>query len=166
MCFWEVKCGPKLGLDKLKRTDKGWVCEFCCYHISFPPSRRMRKIWHIIMGVSQIRKLFLFFLRKISPELTSATNLLPFAEEDWPWPNIHAHLPLLYMWDACHSMAWQVVHMSALRIQTGEPWATEVEHANLTSAPLDWPHRKLLKNETKQNRRALHSEKIGLHILD
>ena len=27
---------------------------------------------------------FLFFLRKISPELTSATNPLLFAEEGWP----------------------------------------------------------------------------------
>ena len=51
-----------------------------------------------------------FFLRKISPALTSATNSPLFAEEDWPWANIHAHLPLLYMWDPCHSMAWQPVH--------------------------------------------------------
>ena len=52
---------------------------------------------------------FFFFLRKISPELTAATNPPLFAEEDWPWANIRAHLPLLYMWDACHSTAWQVV---------------------------------------------------------
>ena len=32
-----------------------------------------------------------------------------FAEEDWPWANIHAHLPLLYMWDACQSMVCQAV---------------------------------------------------------
>ena len=41
----------------------------------------------------------LFVLRKISPELTSATNPPLFAEEDWPRANIRAHLPLLYMWD-------------------------------------------------------------------
>ena len=36
-------------------------------------------------------------MRKISPELTTASPPL-FAEEDWPWANIHAHLPLvLYM---------------------------------------------------------------------
>ena len=52
---------------------------------------------------------FLFFLRKISPELTSAANTPLFAEEDWSWASICAHLPLLYMWDACHSMAWQAV---------------------------------------------------------
>ena len=51
-----------------------------------------------------------FFLRKISPELTAANPPL-FAEEDWPWANIHDHLPLLYMWDACHSMACQAVHV-------------------------------------------------------
>ena len=49
-----------------------------------------------------------FFFRKISPELT-ATNPPLFAEEDWPWANIHVHLPLLYMWDAYHSMACQAV---------------------------------------------------------
>ena len=51
---------------------------------------------------------FFFFWRKISPELTAANPPL-FAEEDWPWPNIHAHLPLFYMWDTYHSMACQVV---------------------------------------------------------
>ena len=49
---------------------------------------------------------FFFFLRKISPELTSITNLPLFAEEDWPWVISCAHPPLCYMWDACCSMAW------------------------------------------------------------
>ena len=49
------------------------------------------------------------FLRKISPELTSITNPSLFAEEDWPWANILAHLPPLYMWDAYHSTACQAV---------------------------------------------------------
>ena len=45
--------------------------------------------------------LFLIFyilfsvLRKISPELISTANPLS-AEEDWPWDNIYAHLPLLF----------------------------------------------------------------------
>ena len=52
--------------------------------------------------------LFVCFLRRIGPELTGA-NLPLFAEEDWPWANIHTHLPLLHMWDTYHSMAWQVV---------------------------------------------------------
>ena len=51
---------------------------------------------------------FVFFWRKISPRLTTANPPL-FAEEDWPWANIHAHLPLWYMWDAYHSMACQAV---------------------------------------------------------
>ena len=58
-------------------------------------------------GYGQAKRFF--FLRKISPELTSAANPPLFAEEDWPSANIHAHLPLLYMWDACHSMACQAV---------------------------------------------------------
>ena len=52
--------------------------------------------------------LFLFFFRKISPELTAANPPL-FAEEDWPRADIRAHLPLVYMWDTYHSMACQVV---------------------------------------------------------
>ena len=58
--------------------------------------------WH------PITILELFFLRKISPELTAANPPL-FAEEEWPWANIRAHLPLLYMWDTYHSMACQAV---------------------------------------------------------
>ena len=53
------------------------------------------------------RSTFFLFLRKISPELTADNPL--FAEEDWPWANIHAHLVLLYTWDAYHSMVCQVV---------------------------------------------------------
>ena len=48
---------------------------------------------------------FFFFLRKTSPEPTTDNPSL-FAEEDWPWANIHAHLPLFYTWDAYHSMAF------------------------------------------------------------
>ena len=50
--------------------------------------------------------LIFYFLRKISPELTSTANLPLFAEEDWAWANICAHLAIFYMWDTCHSMAW------------------------------------------------------------
>ena len=51
---------------------------------------------------------FLFFLRKISPELTAANPPL-FYEEGWPWANICAQPPLFCIWDACHSMAsWAV----------------------------------------------------------
>ena len=85
---------------------------------------------HISSAIS-----FLFFLRKISPELTSAANPPLFAEEDWPWADIHARLPLLYMWDACYSMAWQVVCRSTPRIWTGEPWAAKAEHVNFAVPP-------------------------------
>ena len=43
------------------------------------------------------------------------------------------------MWDACHSMAWQAVCMSAPRIWTGKPQATEAERANFTAAALGQP---------------------------
>ena len=42
-------------------------------------------------------------------ELTSAANPRLFAEENWPWAHICAHLPLLYTRDAYHSMACQAV---------------------------------------------------------
>ena len=52
---------------------------------------------------------FLVCFRKTSPELTSASNpplsFFFFPEEDWPRTDIHAHLTLLDMWDACHSLA-------------------------------------------------------------
>ena len=80
-----------------------------------------------------------FFLRKISSELTTATPP-PFSEEDWPWVNIHAHLPPLYTWDAYHSMAFA----KRCHVHTWDPnWQTlghqEVERVNLTTAPLGWP---------------------------
>ena len=79
-----------------------------------------------------------FFLRKISPELTCAANSPLSAEEDWPWANIRVHLPLLYTWDACHSMAFAkrchvrtcdlnprtLGHRS--RTCTLNPWATQL----------------------------------------
>ena len=58
--------------------------------------------------------LFLLLLRKISPEVTSANPTL-FAAEDWPWANIHAHLPLHFIcgtlataWlsKRCHVPTW------------------------------------------------------------
>ena len=85
--------------------------------------------------------LFVCFLRKISPELTSAANPPLFAEEDWPWAKIRVHLPPLYMWDACHSMACQAVPClypgsePAPGIWTGKARVAKVELVNLTTAP-------------------------------
>ena len=82
---------------------------------------------------------FFFFLRKISPELTTANPPL-FAEEDWPWSNIHAHLLLLCMWDAYHSMAFAKqcqVQIQDLNQRTLGRWKAEC--ANLTTVPPGWP---------------------------
>lgn len=38
-----------------------------------------------------------------------------------------------------HSVSWWAVSRSTPRIWTREPWATEVEHMNLTPAPLGQP---------------------------
>ena len=73
--------------------------------------------------------LFVFvFLRTISPELTSAANPPLFAEEDWPGANIRAHLPLLYTWDAYHSMAFAKRCHVHTGIRTGKPQAAEKQN--------------------------------------
>ena len=83
---------------------------------------------------------FLFFEEDYPwANIRHQSSSFSFAEEDWPWANIHTHLPLLYMWDACHSIAWQVVQKFAPGIWTGQPWATKAEHANLTVALLGRP---------------------------
>ena len=66
---------------------------------------------------------FFFFLRNISPELTSANPPL-LSKEDWPWANICAHLPPLYMWDSYHSIACHVVprpHPGSKLVNRGPP---------------------------------------------
>ena len=62
----------------------------------------------------------IFLVRKIGPELTSVANLPPFC-----------------MWDA--TIAWFDEQCASRGIQTGEPWAAKVEHANLTTTPLGQP---------------------------
>ena len=59
---------------------------------------RSNACWHCLKEFC-VRFPF-FFLRKTSHEPTSAANPPLFAEEEWSWANIHAHLPLFYMWDA------------------------------------------------------------------
>ena len=83
-----------------------------------------------------------------------------FFEEDWPWAHICAHLPLLYMWDACHSMACQAVHRSVAGIWTGEPQAAKVEHVNLTAMPPGQPQK---MNVLKSTAPVLRSTTLGEH---
>ena len=84
---------------------------------------------------STLVSFFIFLEGKISPELTAANPPL-FAEEDWPRANIHAHLPLLYMWDAYHSMAFaKQCHVCTLDPNRQTPGHREVECENLTALP-------------------------------
>ena len=80
----------------------------------------------------------LFFLRKISPELTSAANPL-FAEKDWPWANICACLPLFYEGSLPqHGLISGA--RSTLGIRTWEPQAADEEECeDLTMRPLGQP---------------------------
>ena len=104
----------------------------CCGGIRWgttpQPHPRIRINPELFIGFNVRTYTFSFFLRKISPELPAANPPL-FAEEDWPWANIRAHLPLLYMWDAYHSVVWQAVPCPHF-----EPWATEAKHVNLITA--------------------------------
>ena len=68
--------------------------------------------------------LFFIFLRKISSELTTANPPL-FAEEDRPWVNLHAHLPLLLRGTSTTAWLLPSSAMSAPGIRTGEPGAPE-----------------------------------------
>ena len=83
--------------------------------------------------------LFSFILRKMSPELTSAASPPLSAEEHWPWANIHAHLPLLYMWGCLPQHGLPSGAMSIPGIRTGEPRAAKAERAHLTTAPPGQP---------------------------
>ena len=90
--------------------------------------------------LSSLKGQILFFLRKISPELTTANPPL-FAEENWPWANIHAHFPLFCMWDAYHSMAFcQVVPWLHLGSEPSNPerprgWRCELNRCATRPAP-------------------------------
>ena len=47
-----------------------------------------------------------------------------FAEENWPWANIHAHLPPLFMWDAATARLdkWYVcLHPGSKLVNPGLP---------------------------------------------
>ena len=83
--------------------------------------------------------LIFYFLRKISPELTTTSPPL-FAEEDWPWANTHAHLPLLYTWDTYHCMACQMVPCPHPGSEPANHVPQEAKGANWTAAPPGWPH--------------------------
>ena len=67
-------------------------------------------------------------------------NVNFFREEDWPWANICANLPLFCTWDT--STAWldeqRSVHAQDPNLQTP---AAKVEHKNLTTTPPGQPQK-------------------------
>ena len=99
----------------------------------------------LLLSVVVVFPFFFFFLGKISPELTTANPPL-FAEEAWPWANIRAHLPLLYMRDAYHSMACQAVpclHPGSEPANPGLPRSGTCELNRYATGPA--PHWSFLK---------------------
>ena len=79
-----------------------------------------------------------FFLRKISPELTSAANPPLFAEEDWPWANIQPIFLYLNV-ERLPKRDLPSGAMSLPRIRTGEPQAAKAEGVHLTAVPPGQP---------------------------
>ena len=130
---------PFIGRWRLKLV----ICVKCLVHSSCPINHGnlILSIFPIFYTRIRIQNLcsFFFFMRKISPELTSAAKPPLFAKEGWPWATIQVHLPLLYMWDTSHSMACQAVpcpHSGSEPVNLG---AAKVELAHLILAPLGRP---------------------------
>ena len=65
--------------------------------------------------------------------------ILLFAEEDWPWANIHAIFLFFLYVGRLPQHGVPSGAMSAPGIWTGKPRATEAECANLTTAPVGRP---------------------------
>ena len=83
--------------------------------------------------------IFCVCVRKIGPELSSVTNLPPFAWGRLPL-SYHVCQSSYILYVECnHSMAWWVVCRSTSRIKTWEPWAAKVECTILTTTLLGWP---------------------------
>ena len=100
----------------------------------------------MLAQVPIFRKKRIFFWR-LAPELTSAANPPLFDEEDWPWANIRAHLPLFYVGRLSqHGLLSGA--MSTPGMQTSEPWATEAERVSLTAVTPGQPQEYFLFNRT------------------
>ena len=91
------------------------------------------ELWEFVYAL-ECNLLYLFG-KYLSPFCALSFHLFLSFEEDWPWANICAHFPLLYMWNICHSMARYVVCRSVPRIWTCKSQAAKVEHATLTTVP-------------------------------
>ena len=102
--FWDDRCNIwcqpvlKLWSEKVNwlyvYLDEGWVKTWWKRNLCF----------------------FVFLVRKISPELTSATNPL-FAEEDWSWANQSV---LFFLYFVC-GMLPQHGLISSAEVRTGDP---------------------------------------------
>ena len=123
---------PNTGLSAVLKLYSILGKSFTLFQISFLSTKMKEPDWKTFFFFWFL--LVLFFWRKISPQLTTASPPL-FAEEAWLWANVHAHLPLVYTWDTYHSMAAKQCHV---RTRDPNQWTLgrrEAECANLTAAP-------------------------------
>ena len=77
-------------------------------------------------------------------------KLFFFFEEDWPWANICAHLPLTLCVGRLPQHGLTSKARSTPGIRTSEPQAAEAELANLTAAPPGRPLRQTFIGEAPQ----------------
>ena len=103
-------------------------------HILEPYARE-----HQNFSVLLLDSLLYQYGEKLIPSMTSCFWFVFFGEEDWPWANICANLPLFLYVGHCYSMAWWAVCKSSPRIWTCKLWATKAECMNLTTIPLGQP---------------------------
>ena len=115
-----------------------WFCSFL--FVSFIYKFSFGKLGNILLFYSLrvqvwMDGFFPFFLRKISPELTSAASRLFLLRKTGP--ELTSTPIFLYFICGTPATAWlrQAVRRSASEIWTGELRAAKAEHANLTTAP-------------------------------
>ena len=86
---------------------------------------------------------FLFLVRKIRSELTSIANLpLSLLEDNQPWANICANLPLFCMWVTTTTWLGKWCK-SAPGIQTHKPRPPKQSTPDLTTTPQGQPYSKV-----------------------
>ena len=80
-------------LEKINTPQRGCFGTAALWHIN-THNLKSRSVKSNYVLLELLKKFFLLLLfKETNPELTSATNTPTFAEEDWPWPDIHDHLP-------------------------------------------------------------------------
>ena len=126
---WSMASCPFLAEWLHLATDKHWcyLWHFQCWFFPF--------LWSVNSGHTGMAiaiNMFLVFGFPDWLQFVSLWLLFSSTEEDWPWANICANLPLFCMWDT--ATAW-LDDDGSKSVNPRPP----TEHANLTTMPQGWP---------------------------